>query len=269
MNTEIIDFYEAGNSRKKTCDKFKITDTKLKNILKDNNIKIRTHSEQLILENIKRTKGINHYYFDTLNNENTYYIGFFAADATVRKNRNEIKIGLSSIDKDFLEEIVCRMNMEKKVNLRTSSNGFECAELSFSSAKIKQDLSKYGVVPNKTYLGLSLNVIPNEYKLSFIKGFFDGDGSFSYNKNTKQCKISIVSHTKDILNDINNYFENKGNIYQDKRTQVYSLEFSTIPSLNIMKQFYELNTPCLKRKKNKYLECLELRNKNPRDKSAF
>ena len=34
MNTEIIDFYLEGNSRKKTCNKFNITDTKLKNILK-------------------------------------------------------------------------------------------------------------------------------------------------------------------------------------------------------------------------------------------
>ena len=52
MNTEIIDFYLEGNSRKKTCNKFNITDTKLKNILKENNIHIRNHSEQLILENI-------------------------------------------------------------------------------------------------------------------------------------------------------------------------------------------------------------------------
>ena len=64
MNAEIIDFYIKGNSRKKTCNEFNISDQKLKNILKENNVYIRNHSEQLILENIKRTKGVNHFYFD-------------------------------------------------------------------------------------------------------------------------------------------------------------------------------------------------------------
>lgn len=266
MNTEIIDFYLEGNSRKKTCNKFNITDTKLKNILKENNIHIRNHSEQLILENIKRTKGVNHFYFDELNNKNVYYLGFFGADATVRKNRNEIKIALSLIDKDFLEQLKKDIDIEKEIKIRNTTNGFQCAELSFSSAKIKQQLMKYKIVPNKTYIGLSLDVIPDEFKLAFIKGFFDGDGSFSFNKNTKQCKLAFTSHTKKILEEIKKYFNN-GYIYQDKRTKVFSLEFSTQPSLNIMKSFYNLDTAYLNRKKEKYLEYLDLRNKNPRDKS--
>ena len=125
---------------------------------------------------------------------------------------------------------------------------------------------KYKIVPNKTYIGLSLEVIPDEFKLAFIKGFFDGDGSFSFNKNTKQCKLAFTSHTKKILEEIKKYFNN-GYIYQDKRTKVFSLEFSTQPSLNIMKSFYDLDTAYLNRKKEKYLEYLNLRNKNPRDKS--
>lgn len=262
MDTEIIDFYLKGNSRKKTCDKYKITDTKLKNILKENNIHIRTHSEQLILENIRRTKGINHFYFENLNNENCYYLGFWGADATVRKDRNEIKIALSSIDINFLEEMREKMKIESKIKIRQTTNGFECAELRFSSAKIKQDIAQYQIVPNKTEKGLKLSVIPNEYKLAFIKGFFDGDGSFSYNKNTKQCKISFTSYTKSILEEIQDFFKN-GYIYKTNRN-LYSLEFSTTPSLQIMEQFYNLDTPFLARKKEKYLDCLKIRNKNPR-----
>lgn len=266
MNAEIIDFYSKGNSRKKTCDKFNITDKKLKDILKENNIYIRSHSEQLILENIRRTKGVNHFYFDELNDKNVYYLGFFGADATIRKNRNEIKIALSSTDKIFLEQLRKDIGIENEVKIRNTMNGFECVELSFSSANIKQQLMKYKIVPNKTYIGLSLNVIPDKFKLAFIKGFFDGDGSFSFNKNTKQCKLTFTSHTREILEEIQKYFNN-GYIYQDKRTKVFSLEFSTIPSLNIMESFYKLDTAYLSRKKEKYLECLNLRNKNPRDKS--
>lgn len=268
MNTKIVDFYKDGNSRKKTCEKFNIKDKELKELLIKNNIHIRSKKEQLIIENIKRTKNINHFYFDILNNKNVYYLGFLGADGTIRKNRNEIKIALSSIDKDFLTEFKNELQSDKEIKIRQTNNGFEYAEFTFSSLNIKNTIMKYGVVPNKTYIGLSLDLIPNNFKLAFIKGFFDGDGCFTYNKNTKQCKLSFSSYKNEFLNDINIFFNNTGYIYQDKRTKVYTLEFSTIPSLNIMKSFYELETPCLIRKKKKYLECLELRNKNPRDKSS-
>lgn len=268
MNTKIIDFYEKGNSRKKTCNKFNITDKKLINILKENNIHIRNHGEQTIIENIKRANPINHFYFSELNYFNSYYLGFFGADATVRKNRNEIKIGLSSVDIKFLEELKDNLKSENNIHIRQTSNGFECADFCFSSAQIKKDIAKYGIVPNKTYIGLKLDLIPEKYKLSFIKGFFDGDGCFSYNKISKQCCLSFCSHTIDILNDIKEYF-GSGSIYKDKRTGAYTLSFSTVSSIAIMNNFYALDTPCLNRKKEKFYEYLKLRNKNPRDKSSF
>ena len=257
---DAIDFYSQGNSMAMTAKQFHSTPGTLKKLFRAKNIHIRSQHEQCILENIKRTKGINHQYFQKLTQENAYYLGFFAADATVRKNRNEIKIGLSSVDKDFLEGIRKNMNIEKTIHIYQTSKGFECAELSFSSLQIKLDLSKYGIVPNKTFKGINLNLIPDEFKLAFIKGFFDGDGSISFNKNTKQGKVTFTSYTKDILNEIQDYFNIKGNIYTDKRrSQLYSLEFSTLPSLNILKLFYNLNTPYLPRKKEKYDEWIKIR----------
>ena len=272
MNIEMlqpaIDFYNEGNSMAKTCKEFHSTPSVLKKLFKINGVKIRTQKEQLILENIRRTKKINHYFFSELDETKAYYLGFFAADATVRKNRNEIKIGLSSVDKDFLFELKNQMEAEREIKTYTTNNGFECCELSFSSAQIKQDLARYHIVPNKTYLGLKLDVIPECLKLAFIKGFFDGDGSFSYNKNTKQCKVTFTSYTRNILEDIKNYFKD-GNIYQDKRSKVYSLEFSTHPSMVIMSNFYRIDTPFLRRKYRKYMEYLELRNNSPRDKAPL
>ena len=150
-----------------------------------------------------------------------------------------------------------KIQTECKIGHYITASGFNCVSLCFASAKIKQNLVSHGIIPNKTYKGVSMKTIPEELKLAFIKGFFDGDGSFSCNKNTKQCMIKIVSHTENILNEINSYFNYNGRIY--RHNGQYSLEFSTLPSLEIMEQFYLLNTPYLKRKKEKYLECLELR----------
>ena len=258
---EAIEFYEQGNSMNKTAKTYHSTPQTLKKFFISNGIKIRNRKEQLILENMKRAKAINHNYFDKLTNENSYYLGFLGADGTVRKNRNEIKIGLSSVDLNFLEEFKEKLGLERDIHNYQTNNGFNVSELLFSSAKIKEEIMKYGIIPNKTYIGLDLDLIPQQFQLPFIKGFYDGDGSVVYNSNTKQVKLTFCSHTKKILEQINNFFNNKGHIYSSQRTKniIYELDFSTLPSLDILKQFYELDTPCLIRKYEKYLNILKLR----------
>ena len=264
MNIELlnnaIDFYKEGNSMAATAKVFHSTPGTLKRLFRDRGIHIRGKQEQLILENKKRATPINHSFFSCPTDMSMYYTGFIAADGTIRKDRNEIKIALSAVDKLFLETMRQNLQYQGQVHDYMTNNGFSCVELRFTSLQIKQDLQKYGVVPNKTYKGLTLQVIPKQFQLAFIKGFFDGDGSFVYNKNTKQAKVTFTSHLPGILKEIGNYF-NGGYIYQDKRTLAYSLEFSTIPSLSIMQAFYRLETPCLERKKQKYLEYLVLRDK--------
>ena len=259
-NHEIIKFYLEGNSIAATGRKFNLTPYETKKTLIENNIQIRTRHEQTILENMKRGKAINHNYFDVLTLENVYYLGFLAADGTVRPHRNEIKVSLSSIDKDFLIEFKNNLKSEREIKDYITSNGFEVSELLFSSQKIKEELSKYSIVPNKTELGISFKNIPEKFRLAFIKGFFDGDGCFTYNQYTKQCSVKFTSHTKDILEEINEYFGNKGSYHQKNYNGIcYDLSFSTLPSIEIMKKFYEIDTPCLIRKKEKFNDYLNLR----------
>lgn len=267
---DAIDFYNQGNSMNSTAKQFHSTPGTLKKLFIQNNVYIRSQKEQLILENMKRAKKINHNFFNELNLKNSYYLGFLAADGTVRSNRNEIKIGLSSIDLQFLEQFQDDLESERSIHNYQTNNGFNVSELIFSSAKIKEDIGKYGIVPNKTYIGLNLNLIPQQYKLSYIKGFYDGDGSVVYNKNTNQVKLTFCSYTKTILEQINDYFGKIGYIYEKKSSKniAYELDFSTMPSLNILKRFYEIDTPCLKRKYQKYLNILKLRQYYPRDRSS-
>lgn len=259
MNTaELIKHYEQGNSLAETAKRYKTSNYTVKKILKDNNIRVRTREEQLVLENKKRAKKINHNYFSSLTLENSYYLGFLAADGTVRKKKNEIKLGLSAVDKEFLIEFRNKLQSEHKISEYETSNGFQCVSLTFTSVLIKNELAKYSIIPNKTYIGVTMRNIPDKFKLAFIKGYFDGDGSFSFNKNTKQCAIKIASYKKGILEEINEYFGCSGKIYK-VRENLYSLEFSTVPAEKIMKKFYKLDTPCLQRKKNKFDSYLELR----------
>ena len=265
-NQEIIKAYEDGASLASLSRQTGLSTYKIKKILQNNSIKIRTRFEQTIFTNMSRGKQINHNYFDELNNEKVYYLGFLAADGCVRPNRNEIKIGLSAIDREWLEEFKLKLNSEREIEDYITGKGFAVSELKFSSLKIKTELAKYSIIPNKTYLGITMKAIPDKYKLAFIKGYFDGDGCFVFNKNTKQCFLKITSHTKEILEEIS-YFFKAGNIYSHGKD--FELDFSTNPTLKIMELFYNLDTPCLKRKKEKYLEALKIRIEiDPRAKDA-
>lgn len=266
---DIIEKYEAGKSLASLSRESGLSVYKIKKILESNHIHIRTRFEQTIFTNMERGKKINHNYFDELSDEKVYYLGFLAADGCVRPNRNEIKIGLSSIDREWLEDFKNKLESEREIDDYITGNGFAVSELKFSSLKIKQELAKYSIIPNKTYLGVTMKNIPDEYKLAFIKGFFDGDGSFVFNKNSKQCSIKFTSHGSKFLKEINDFFDNKGYIYKKQNTENYSLEFSTYASLEIMNSFYSLETPCLLRKKEKYNEALKYRIQiNPRAKDA-
>lgn len=54
MNTaELIKHYEQGNSLVATAKRYKTSNYTVKKILKDNNIRVRTREEQLVLENKK------------------------------------------------------------------------------------------------------------------------------------------------------------------------------------------------------------------------
>lgn len=255
-NKELVKFYQAGNSLAATSRKFKISVYKIKKILEQEKVKLRTKREQNIFENIKRTKKINHNFFDKLTPAAAYYLGFLTADGCVYQKRNLIKVTLSFVDRKFLEDFKEALAAEREVIDSVTNQGFSISTFAFSSQKIKEALIHYDIKPNKTYLGVSMKKIPEKLKLCWIKGFFDGDGCFTFDKRTLRSKITFISKTKSILEEIQNFLS-IGKIYP--KGKCYELDFSTVAANQLMEKFYELETPCLKRKREKYLKYKTLR----------
>ncbi len=252
MNTkDIIDFYLDGNSLKSCHRKFKISEYKIKKILNNNNIAIRNRGEQLILENIRRSKNVNHSFFNELNTTNVYIIGFLAGDGYVHPTRNLIKIGLSAKDRLFLETIKKTMNIERDILEYQTNKGYDVIELSFSSVLIKQTLAKYSVINNKTTKGVTMQQIPSDLKWHYIRGFFDADGSYYYN-NTHRVKISSF-HPR-ILNEIQDFVK-KGTIYHlTKNRNIYSFELNGDDAIFFMNNIYQGKCLYLPRKYKKFIE---------------
>ena len=179
------------------------TSSTIKKILISNQIRVRSRSEQTKCTNMKRAKTCDDNYFSNIDSVNkAWLLGFLASDGTVRKERNEMKIGLSSIDREILEKIKKELKISRNVSDYVTNKGFSISELVWTSAQQKNDLARYNIVPNKTYINFHLPCFDNKnYTLAYILGYIDGDGSINISKEN-YLRIRIVSYQENILNDI-------------------------------------------------------------------
>ena len=260
MDTQEIDkakkMYQNGESLTAIGRILHYDATTIKRNLIKANVKIRTRAEQNILSNMKRKKSVDDNYFNSNNLNRAWLTGFIAADGTIRKDCNTIKIGLSSIDREILEKIKEELKIERHICDYVTNNGFAISELEWTSKQHKDFLAQYNIVNNKTYLPMA---VPKDFndkeKLAFILGYFDGDGSIS--STDKYLRFRICAHRDEILKDIaltlNNLYNIDFSLSMDKRG-LYELSISTDYSKKIFQDMYALNTLRLNRKYQKFLE---------------
>lgn len=234
----------------------------IRRTLLENNIHIRSFAEaSKASAKYRRKYEVNDNYFDTQKPNMAYILGFLAADGSVSKDSNQIKIGLSAVDVDFLEMIKREMGIKNPILTYTTNNGFEVSELRFTSQKIKQELATYNIVPRKTYSFEFPQKLEKQYYKDFIRGYFDGDGSVS-TAGPSAIRFQICSNRPGVLKVIIDYFKECGippvSILKQPRgdNTLYYFQYSTIPTKDIFNILYYPECLCLPRKYKKYKSLL-------------
>ena len=235
----------------------------VRKILLENKIHIRSRSEAAIVSNIQRRQfNVDDNYFSTENSNMAYLLGFLASDGTVDKKNNRIKIGLSSIDKEFLVKIKEELKYEGDILNYITSNGFSVSELTFTSQQIKKDLARYNIVPNKTFTFKFPKNLSKKYWIDFIRGYFDGDGSVSTAGNNA-IRWQICSATKNVLETIVDFFYEEYHIKKvsileqpRKNNTLYYFQYSTNATKEIFSILYKKNSLKLPRKYLKFKELI-------------
>ena len=198
---------------------------------------------------------VNNNYFSEQNNRMAYIMGFFAADGNVSKNGNRIQSQLSLKDKGHLEMIQSEIGGCEVYEYE--SNGYKSCGWHCCSSQIKKDLAVYGIIPHKTGTLSIPKVLDKQYWKDFIRGYFDGDGTIC--KDGTGFRVTITSANKEILEDINSYFEENGikpsNLYKDHNN--ICIRFRSQASIDIYNLLYYNGCLCLKRKKEKYIELMK------------
>lgn len=255
--SELIKLYEEGTSMTALAKKYVVSTYKIKRILKENNIYIRSRNEQNKYNpQNQRQYHINDNYFDTENPNMAYLLGFLAADGYVYQHKNSIKISLSDVDTGFLELIEKELNANFPIRHYETKDGYHVCEVVFTSHQIKMQLFKYGIVPKKTYSFTFPYILNEKYYIDFIRGYFDGDGSVS--TAGRALRWQLCSYNKEFLISVLDILEKynipKVNIY--KRNNLYYFQYSTNSTKQLFNILYYDNCLCLPRKYKKYCALL-------------
>ena len=129
---------------------------------------------------------------------------------------------------------------------------------SVRSQQLADDLAKFNIVPNKTYVVTNI-VFPDNYLIDFLRGYIDGDGSIFYSNNS--WHINITGHTESIIKQfqekidllINKNSHNKITNYNN----VYKAVWNGQDAIKLCELLYNNNHIALTRKRAKAMAAQE------------
>lgn len=223
-------------------------------------------------------KEVRHNFFSSIKTEvQAYLLGLLMSDGSINED-HQIKLHINEKDKELFNylkiispnagEYTLKGYKSKAVTPdgKTVKNKGSIA-LYINSKILTEDLAKFGIVPNKTYKQLSIPKIDNSLIRHFIRGYFDGDGSFTFSvrkpnpKNREKnfrvtAAFNICGKLDNIFIEMQKWFaENdiRANIYYEKRNDMYRIGISARQCIIDTYHLLYDNSNCyLKRKYNKF-----------------
>lgn len=174
---KIIEMYKSGSSTVKIGKMYNCGNKVIADVLEKYNIP-RTGVG-------RRKYNLNENYFDIIDTQNKAYIlGFLFADGSNCRDKSTVTISLQEEDKYILEAMRNEIKSEKELEFLDYSNKHDFGysyknqyRLLLYSSHICDSLIKLGMIPNKS-LQLDFPKIPKNLYSHFIRGYFDGDGSY-------------------------------------------------------------------------------------------
>lgn len=212
---EIINLYNSGLSTCQLRKKFKCGDASVWNLLKNNDVILRDGTKYYV----------NEYFFDKIDTqEKAYILGFWYADGCVDK-KGKLRLALKYDDKYILERIAKIMEYDGPLQYIPPKNKMENSKpqwcLCINRKSLADNLIRLGCVPRKSLILTfpTRDQVPDEFLPHFIRGYFDGDGSFSLKRKTSISAgmtsndlflIECVKILKDKINvDFKLYYKKK------------------------------------------------------------
>jgi transposase-like protein len=191
----------------------------------------------LSISEAKRVYTVDEYWLDSIDSpEKALFLGLFFADGCNQSANNSCDISLHKKDLNYLKRFADLIT-DKPLSICKTKNQIA---LKICSKHFSEKLNYYGATPKKSLtLEWPQNLDPKYWRF-FIKGFFEGDGGFSINFQSKSKIYYNASFTSTLLflQKLNAIIFNElgisGKIYQKTKRGTYGLYFQKQKELKIL-----------------------------------
>lgn len=211
---------------------------------------------------------MNEEYFRTWSYNMAYILGYITGDGCVWTEGGSYKLIIVSKDVDVLEFI--RVELESPYSIKDSKDGTH--RINICRKVVVMDLMAHGILPRKSWNPVVPDV-PVEYRVSFLHGLFDADGSVWMSKPTGRAKVANI--TTAMYSYRKNFLQTVGGMIKDEigaipriypTNNLYRAMYFKKGSIAIYHMFYD--TPphdfFLQRKKDVFEEWLREHKKDMR-----
>ena len=244
-----------GLSYKKLAEEIQITPDTLSKLCRKNNI----------AKDNRRKFTLNSFYFSKIDTkEKAYWLGFLAADGSINESRGRIDLELQTSDREHIQKFLTAIGSNKEIKERkVNHQQYNLAYCHLNSTQMVKDLIKLGLHQNKSLdlLFPTDEQVPQNLKIYWILGYFDGDGCFCswQEKNLIRFYTSFTG-TENVLFGINKFFNFDNKLTQEHNCQngTKRVQYTEGKSKLWLNQAYDKDSIqfCLQRKYNKYQDTL-------------
>lgn len=145
-----------------------------------------------------------------------YLLGFLYADGCILKTKTgyQLEINLAEKDKEHLQKLNYIISLGKrKIYKKLYNKKYLGARLIIANQRFCNELLSLGMVLKKSLILEPPKNLPNKWIKHFIRGYFDGDGCITFNKNHRNIyTVAKLCGTKNLLSFINDWFKEQGNL---------------------------------------------------------
>ena len=259
--SELFTKYETGKfTAVDLAKEYPVSSTAINALLRRNGYRAKSQSE------LQRKYEVNETFFDVIDTEEkAYFLGFLYADGYNNTDRNSVNLSLKEDDKEILEILNNLLQPNKplqyvEIKAKNSANQYR---LVIANKHISQKLVELGCDKAKTH-NLKFPTeeqVPSHLIRHFVRGYFDGDGSVS---GDKQKQFSFVG-TIDFLLPLQQILVKELNFsktkldqrHEDREDSIRALRYCGINQCITFRDWlYKDATIYLERKKNIFDSCI-------------
>lgn len=255
LKSNIVNFYKESPTRtlEEVSNKFNLCLPTIAKILKERGV-------SLWPRHLKNNPNLDESYFEKIDTEGkAYFLGLIIADGNVFEFESSTRQKMTSISLDDGDSYMLeKFREEVKATRKVSSDGRGCSQIMIPSSKLANDLSKYGVVPRKSFITY-LPIVDDSFMPHLIRGILDGDGNITAHMIPSNKYLHSMSFcgTHRLMSELSDYLTEKAgltfkpNVYDYKNRQLSEISIRSIENMEKLGNYlYKNSTIYLKRKRD-------------------